>query len=1351
MTSNAVADETMDSLLKEIDDEMENTISTENKSSTDRSGESQKTRSWSIPLQDIGDETMDMIVSHNTISNIMVRNEDQGDEHGEAGTVEPLAPSRKSVVFSEGVNFHEYQDVSDQGEDEQDSNELTTSWKKSSFVAAKPVEVNQSLIVEAHTDSEDEKDHEQPVITTHDLLQHTVTDLDEKLSHMLDKKRNVQRLKLMTEELEEKELESQEKEKASPIKFTLQPTKPLIPSIGNSIEETSLIHFQSMENLAGADDEIEDDDSCSEYMNEVQHSPSKIPLVNTVNINKFSITNQGREPQTRMSSGSSCCDSISDLKTTIQHDSYRLLDDKVSGNGDDSDCKFYDDGKPLENEVMVTSHPNTSRIFSVATSGEGYKSAKETVRSPDSVYSNQEMESPPTVKLLEAPVNDLHIKAELMGDEDTTQDEEQGSHKDDDIISDSGSVIERSMHKGQYPPEIPQLPVLTSSHSASKEISLEADSEEDNQSEIGFTDLHDVASSVKDVDQEKPEKVEISSVDKSEKSIEIPRSHDSAQTVTSKSLQTNVEGLNPLSSQEDFVTTTSRSSSIAEHANETAGANISSGGKESKNERKFSILPPFAPVGSIFLDDPFVDDFETSGESIDLTKSVKPSNYLSIWHMQEEDIRATSPAISSNSQFSRCTDSTNTSASVNSNLEHNFKFKPRVISRSKYYYPESRQASCDVEDSYVISNFETALDPLRRNTIISRRIQENIKSRRKLYPSMKEVDENDAESLDDKEIVTGPAEEHTVVDDVAEERNEEIEKQPDHDFSAFQLDLLPCLPDAKLKDEFMSYLEAVSHDNRSILNHSEIETGKYNVWDHQSEFEVPTGDVKKTISMDVINKLLEEENHTPEPVAEESVSLQPPVNLAILKTPVKEVSVGRGLSLKGYDALVSTDVGSERHSALFVSPSHDEDGQSPVKKTHVDSPFKVKHKKPAQHDSEKPDTDFKGLAIQSFEPEEKQKVVLPESVHAIESDEQKSLSNEEQVDQSLPDRGNLYLRLNNVANILIHGITHHKAQFAIEFDNGKDVVQTAWDTLANDKKWEINQEFEVILDNDLDKIPKLIITLKCRYESPKNELKEIVERVPVGRKFPFGKSKYQYQKRFVQTAPKKDEWDYLFARDGSFGRCEIPINKDFLKEIKFQSKPLSFTLINEWARKSDSNSTKKIHELPRRPPYAIGTLNIEACHLERTSPFEKLPKTLAIAHNIISKYRAQQAITKEGFLLQEGGDVEGSIQRRFFKLQGNNMLGYHEMSRQAKVDINLLKVVNVFGPGDVPKEGERNLTDLVLFSGCFHLVFDNGERIAFSTESAEEEAEWFNKIKDVVDLNRCHQPWVKYFNQNYLI
>lgn len=30
---------------------------------------------------------------------------------------------------------------------------------------------------------------------------------------------------------------------------------------------------------------------------------------------------------------------------------------------------------------------------------------------------------------------------------------------------------------------------------------------EDNQSEIGFTDLHDVASSVKDVDQEKPEKL----------------------------------------------------------------------------------------------------------------------------------------------------------------------------------------------------------------------------------------------------------------------------------------------------------------------------------------------------------------------------------------------------------------------------------------------------------------------------------------------------------------------------------------------------------------------------------------------------------------------------------------------------------------------------------------------------------------------------------------------------------------------------------------------------------------------------------------------------------------------------
>lgn len=1350
MANNEVADETMDSLLKEIDEEMENTISSENKSSPRADGkESRPKRSWSIPLQEIGDETMEMIVSHNTINNIMLRNE-EAVKNG----VEPLVSNRKSVVFSEGVNLHEYENVSDDEDEKEDvdddSARLVTSWKRSSFLEAQPASVDQSLVVEAHSDSENEDhDREQDVITTQELLQHTVTDLDQKLSHMLDKKSNVQRLKLMTEEMEENEENEQKKQDDSnTINFTLQPTKPLIPSTGNSIEETSLIHFQSVENLAERSDDDDDNDSCAEYMNEVLHSPSKIPLVNTVNINKFSIPNQSGEPQTRMSSGSSCCDSMADLKTTIQHDSYKLLSNKSYETTAHNGSMISLDDKPLEREDVVTNHPNSSRIFSVATSGEGYRSAKESVQGLESTFTSEDMKELSSNKPLEIPSEDLDITATLMDGDDTSREEDEGPHEFGDDEPDSGSVVERALGVEEYQPEIPQLPplapaqsILSSKDSMGKRT--EPEHEDIDLFEVKFTDLHDVEPMEKEAEQEASAKDEIITEKANMVDVDQETVNEAPQLDVNKAISVEES----TAAVSDSAATESGSSQNKVDAEDSLRGHQEKERKAS-GSRHFSILPPFAPTESMFLDDPFVDAFETSGESIDLTKSVKPSDYLSIWHMQEEDIRTNSPAISSNSQFSRCTDSTNTSASVNSGVEHNFKFKPRVISRSKYYYPDSRHPSSDLADNYVIPTFETALDPLRRNTIISKKIQENIKNRR-ICPPKVGISENESESVCSGNIAHAEKTANNNYGvDAEEPATADAEKQSTEDF---QLNLLPCLPDAELKEEFMTYLEAVGHDTGSILNTSDNEKGKYNIWDQQSDFNGK--EAKNKVSIEVIHQLLNQENQKSLSEEEEAAISQPASNLAILKTPVKDVSVGRGLSLKGFDVTVSNEIDVGRDTGSLAGFSEDEDDelrQSPLKKTHVGSPFKVKSRKQTPHNSD--ESKLQGLAIKSMDPIENLTVGSLQSVPAeyLNKEDKQSQSAEEE-DEKLPDRGNLYIKLENVSEIALQGIKHHRAEFAIEFDNGTDVVQTSWESLGNERKWDIGKEFEIILDNDLNKMGKLVITLKCRYESPKSEIKEVVEKVLVGKKFPFGKNKYAYEKRFVQRAPERDDWDYLFARDGSFGRCEISINEAFLHDIKFQNKSLSFALINEWARKYEPGSPKRLHELPRRPAYTVGKLRLEACHLERTSPLEKFPKTLAIAHNIVSEYRKQQSISKEGFLLQEGGDIQGGIQRRFFKLQGSNMLGYHERTRQPKIDINLLKVIDIFGPGDIPKEGERNLTDLVLFSGCFHLIFDNGEKIAFSSEAADEETDWCEKIKTVIDLNRCHQPWVKYLNHNSLI
>ena len=142
-------------------------------------------------------------------------------------------------------------------------------------------------------------------------------------------------------------------------------------------------------------------------------------------------------------------------------------------------------------------------------------------------------------------------------------------------------------------------------------------------------------------------------------------------------------------------------------------------------------LPPLPAFGSVFDEDyPFGDDQDISNDSIDITKSLKPSDYLSIWHTQENLLKNSSPAISANSQFSQQSESTLPS-SIRTNIK--FKFKPRVVSRSKicYNHVTSQKAiEHPIEDELFLSQTteKSVLDPLRRNTLLSKKIQEQIKT-----------------------------------------------------------------------------------------------------------------------------------------------------------------------------------------------------------------------------------------------------------------------------------------------------------------------------------------------------------------------------------------------------------------------------------------------------------------------------------------------------------------------------------------------------------------------------------------------------------------------------------------------
>lgn len=355
----------------------------------------------------------------------------------------------------------------------------------------------------------------------------------------------------------------------------------------------------------------------------------------------------------------------------------------------------------------------------------------------------------------------------------------------------------------------------------------------------------------------------------------------------------------------------------------------------------------------------------------------------------------------------------------------------------------------------------------------------------------------------------------------------------------------------------------------------------------------------------------------------------------------------------------------------------------------------------------------------------------------------------ERIPDSNPETGYLFINLDSVSLQLI-GIKQHDAQFSLEIDNGINVTKTEWKSVSNEKC--------LVLDNQLcipiskGKEEKLYLTLKCKYRRPQKQLVEVVEKVRVGKSFGgLGKSKYIYERKFAEKKVNYDEWDYLFAQDGSFARVEFAISNNFLEEHKKYKRSFDTkNMLNQWAKvipNKDSNQKTLSKDLLRREPFVIASLKYNVYYAERTDPLEKFPKTLKDAISIAEKFKKQQSITKEGYLVQDGGDLNGLIEKRYFKLYGTDLTGYNESTMKPKITINLLNVKEIISTMDEENfngKSYRNFTNLFLFGECFTLIFKNNETISFNCQlSGKETREWYLCLKDIIKMNVTHQPWIK--------
>lgn len=487
----------------------------------------------------------------------------------------------------------------------------------------------------------------------------------------------------------------------------------------------------------------------------------------------------------------------------------------------------------------------------------------------------------------------------------------------------------------------------------------------------------------------------------------------------------------------------------------------------------------------------------------------------------------------------------------------------------------------------------------------------------------------------------------------------------------------------------------------------------------------------------------------------------------IIKSQVKNVVVGKASSVKSFT--VDSDHEYEYSEInIMTTPKKESmhDDRSYENANHINSPFKVVNgsarSSPLKNIGETPFFTSSSYAIEKMEkPKIAPKLVkIPTRIsHVPEAPVTPAIisSNVEQKDEldefialdnsecNPPDKGLVYINLDKI-KLELSDIERHKPTFSLEIDNGINVVKTPWKSLSSNGYLDLDKELEIPVRTS-DEI--IYLTLKCRYTRPEFELYEVMEKVKIGKKYHgLGKSNFKYEKRYKQKKLQTDDWDYIFAPDGSFATTELHLNEEFLNGCKFKElKQISFPLNNKWGtiKQSSQNSTADSKSLKRRP-YIIGNILLDSCYLQRTSNLERFPKSLNIVHDMIRRLKVQRQIKKEGSLLQEGGDIQGLLEKRYFKLEGNTLTGYHAISRKAKIDVNLLKAVDVIDNNDFQKQTatSRDFTNLVLFGESFKIIFNDGETISFNSDtSAVETRDWYNKIKESIALNVVHQPWVK--------
>ncbi|AOA63552.1 Bud site selection protein 4 [Komagataella phaffii CBS 7435] len=341
------------------------------------------------------------------------------------------------------------------------------------------------------------------------------------------------------------------------------------------------------------------------------------------------------------------------------------------------------------------------------------------------------------------------------------------------------------------------------------------------------------------------------------------------------------------------------------------------------------------------------------------------------------------------------------------------------------------------------------------------------------------------------------------------------------------------------------------------------------------------------------------------------------------------------------------------------------------------------------------------------------------------------------------ERGRFFLNIKGIKDIELPELQEHNATFTMTLDNTIHTIKTPPSSLLEGS---IDQEFEFIVPSSPLEV---FLTFKLEYTKQKEILTEVTETKLVKSGNFFGRLfGFKHKITTTKVVPKKtkaDSWEHKVAIDGSFAKGYISF-QDYETSTCGKLRAFTLNLFNEWETYKDIG----VQERKRKKPYCIAKLEMEMLFIPRTNVYEIIPPSIESAQEQIRQYNQIHDAFHEGFLYQEGGDSP-IWTRRFFKLEGSDLIAHTETSKKPRARINLRRVTDISYPGKVYEGAEsekRVFSDSLVLNDGFKLVFIDGEVIYFGADSKAERDIWVDKLEFALARHRFGlQPWVKLMSQ----